>query len=158
MKRLVWLVGVVVVFAYLGALPTMAQRVRPADEVEARIAQGADVNAKDSAGRTPLMWAAYHGHADEVEALIAKGADVNVKDNEGGTPLLWAAVHGHTDVVELLIAKGADVNAKDSAGQTPLMLADREGHTDVVKLLIAKEEKEVNSVKKQVVEGIKGKK
>ena len=47
------------------------------------IADGADVNAKDQNGRTPLQLAALKGHKEVAELLITKGADVNAKNNSG---------------------------------------------------------------------------
>ena len=46
-----------------------------ADTAKVLIAAGADVNAKDSDGDTPLQLAAFRGHADLVKMLIAAGAD-----------------------------------------------------------------------------------
>jgi len=88
--------------------------------VKQLLAAGANVNAKNKWGGTPLHWAARGGHKEIVELLIAKGANVNAKNDEDGTPLHLAADRGHTEVVELLITKGADVNAKDDEGETPL--------------------------------------
>lgn len=109
-------------------------------EVEALLAKGADVNAKnDEYGWTPLHSAAYAGKKDIAELLLSRGADVNAKNkfkNEYGvTPLHIAANAGHKDIVELLLAKGADVNAKDSSGWTPLLMAVGQGKTDVTELM-----------------------
>jgi len=93
--------------------------------VQALLAQGAEVDAKDDGGMTPLMWASEEGHFDVVQALLTKGADVNAKTFENGmTPLMWASEEGHLDVVQVLITKGADVNAKEiEGGGTALRLA-----------------------------------
>jgi ankyrin repeat protein len=70
------------------------------------IASGADVNAKDSEGWTPLHWAANYGHVDIARYLIAQGAEVNAKDGQGRTPLHIVFLR-HTDVAELLRRHGA---------------------------------------------------
>ncbi len=106
------------------------------DIAELLIANGANVNAKDAAGRTPLYIAAMESHMETVELLVAKGADVNAKDSMAGlAPLHFAALVGHKEVAELLISKGGDVNAKDVNGLTPLYYtADKE----IAELLIEK--------------------
>lgn len=55
------------------------------------VEQGADVNAKDEYGRTPLYVASEEGHIDVVKYLLEHGADVKVKDKNGGTSLNWAS-------------------------------------------------------------------
>ena len=96
---------------------------------------GADVNAKDKAGKTALIWAARYGHTEVVKMLIAAGADVNAKNSDGNTALIWAAYYGHAEIIKMLIAAGADVNATDNGGNTALIWAAREGHTEIAKLL-----------------------
>jgi ankyrin repeat protein len=89
------------------------------EAVKQAIDDGADVNAKDGPGWTPLHLAA-HGNKEVVELLIVEGANVNAKNVDGLTPLFGAAVLGKNEIVELLIAKGADVNAKNDDGKTSL--------------------------------------
>ena len=55
--------------------------------VEALLAAGGDVNAKDEMGWTPLHWAAVRGQAGATKALIAGGAKVNARTEGKLTPL-----------------------------------------------------------------------
>ena len=57
------------------------------EAVKQHIAAGADVNAKDNWGWTPLHYAALKGHKEIAELLIAKGADMNAVGDLGRTPL-----------------------------------------------------------------------
>ena len=109
------------------------------EAVKQHLAAGADVNAKNDNGATPLHGAAFTGRMEVVELLIANGANVNAKDKDGGTPLLHAALSGHREIVELLISKGADVNAKVAPsdrsfkGKTPLDLASKAEISDLLR-------------------------
>ena len=88
------------------------------------IAAGADVNAHDKQGITPLMFGSAFSTPELVKLLIAKKADVNAKDEEGNTPLYWAVCHSDkVENVQLLIKAGADVNAVTAGGFTMLMSA-----------------------------------
>jgi serpin B len=107
-------------------------------EVQALVAAGADVNAKDRRGRTALHVAALEGKQGVVQLLLAQGADVKAKDSGGCTPLHLAAWRSRRDVVELLVAGGANVNDTDNAGLTPVEYAARCGSFGVVELLVAK--------------------
>ena len=90
---------------------------------EMLIAAGADVNAKASLDRTPLMRALSKRHGKYVKKLIEAGADVNLEDLNGNTPLSTAALKGQQKYMELLLTLGADVNGRNKNGGTPLMYA-----------------------------------
>ena len=62
--------------------------------VEAALASGADPNAEEDDGWTPLMYAAAKGHDTIVQRLIVAGASANAKSNSGWTPLMSAAENG----------------------------------------------------------------
>src|SRR5262249_56248220 len=91
---------------------------------------GADINAADQDGITPLLSAIINGHYDAAGLLLEKGADPSVADRTGRTPL-YSAVDFHTmpasnrpapkeidneltslDVLKTLLAKGANVDAQ----------------------------------------------
>jgi hypothetical protein len=91
--------------------------------IEGLIAKGADINARDNHGETPLFTAACCTSKEVVELLLAKGADINVKDYQGWTPLWQAVNNQQKEIVELLIAKGADVTVKNEDGKTLLQWA-----------------------------------
>jgi len=102
--------------------------------VRALLDGGAEVNAIDPNGWTPLMEAVFAGHTDTIRALVEQGADVNTKDQTGWTPLMEAASKGHTEVVMILLASGADVKARSHKGWTALK-ATPQGSTEIIKLL-----------------------
>lgn len=87
------------------------------------IAAGADVNAADALGRTPLMAAAEKPSTELIKLLLEAGArtSVNAKDNEGRTALMSASQQSNVEAIKTLLEAGAGVNAKDKLGRTALM-------------------------------------
>ena len=121
--------------------------------------KGAEINAQDGNGTTPLMYAVQK--MAPLKALVAKGADLNIQNKNGETALMFAVkggllkvilggipvVGGSVDATKFLISKGADVNLQDIWGKTALMhaaggvnaLGNRYGtYTDILGILIEK--------------------
>jgi len=93
---------------------------------------GADARAKDSDGKTALMFAAQRGNLAAVQTLIDAGADLNATDDDGWTPMMFA---DEAEVVRLLLNAGADLTIKNKDGETALGMARKYDQTEVVKLL-----------------------
>ncbi len=112
--------------------------------VKLLVDKGADINAVDKCGWTPLIFAASQGHQDVLRRLLDKGADINARAITGRTALMAAAQLASYDGVKQLSDRGADVNARTADGQTALMLAVGIGlprssfAAKVVKLLLEK--------------------
>ena len=103
-------------------------------KVEALIDEGADPNARDTSGLTPLLVAALNGRTKNVRVLVASGADVEA---EGASmrPLAAAASRGWAETVQALIDAGADLEGGSIFG-TPLVAAAGRGHEEAVKVLM----------------------
>ncbi|MEZ0224001.1 MAG: AAA family ATPase [Alphaproteobacteria bacterium] len=102
----------------------------------ALIASGAALDGRDEKGRTPLILAAWRGHADIMQALVRAHAPLDKKDNLGNTALIFAAWQGHAEIVTFLLAAGAAVDERNVKGYTALVCAASNGRQKVAQLLI----------------------
>lgn len=123
-------------------------------KTEELIQQGANVNAKNEEGKTPLMFAVEGCSPDNgiveywdneeynsnyktsIRSLIESGADVNAKDKNGETALFAAVRKNQIFTAEVLIKKvKADVNVKNKKGKSLLDVAKENPWDDMIKLV-----------------------
>lgn len=117
------------------------------------VERGADVNARNAAGQTPLMNAArVRNNTSQLEQLIHLGADTTLRDHGGMTALMHAAVTGQLQNAEYLVEHGVDPELKDNSGKTVIDHArkgglDRETKSEYsfVSLLLGKNHKSENT-------------
>ncbi len=91
---------------------------------------GADIEARNAAGRTPLQECLYRSgysfrNEDDarllISSLISAGADIEATDNEGDTALHYAAGSNHSywkALTSILLQAGANTEARNNHGKT----------------------------------------
>ncbi len=85
---------------------------------------GAQVNAQDKKGCTPLDYSAKKARWDMFTTLLNNGAEIleTKKDKDGNSHLHFAVNSYSTpiDIISTLIEHGVDVNGRNKYGETPL--------------------------------------
>ncbi|KAB7647997.1 ankyrin repeat domain-containing protein [Polymorphobacter fuscus] len=80
------------------------------------IGKGANVNAKDGEGSTPLIIAAISRFSEGIDLLLKAKAQPDVQNRLGETALLKAVQNRDTTSAKLLIDAGANPDIADSSG------------------------------------------
>jgi ankyrin repeat protein len=131
-----------------------AARENNLPEVERLLSVGADIEAKNIFGWTPLIAACVEGNLQVFQALREHGADIEAKEyGFGQAPLHWACYNGHLAVVNELLSpndingttsilgkrksRGANIEAKNNDGETPLHTACFYDNLVIVKALVS---------------------
>ena len=113
------------------------------DPVAALVCMGADVNARDRSGATPLFLAAEGGRGGAAKTLLAAGADPRMRNNVGESPLYIAALKGHAGVLSTLLRHCEDTGLpwQDPEwygdGWTPLHAAACANRTEIAVALLS---------------------
>lgn len=108
----------------VGKQPALAFDACPDALARWLVSRGADIEAVDTWGNTPLHSRA-RSWTSSIAVLLELGADANGASSSIGTPLHAAADSKHAEHARQLIARGALVDARNKEGNTPLELALR---------------------------------
>lgn len=123
----------------MAATGTLMAAVKRNDEAQVArlLAEGADVDAPDAGGDSPLILAAYKGYTGILKRLLEAGADVSVVDpGMKATALHAAAYAGHAEAARLLIEHRIDIDKQGPYnGYTALHDAIWQNNVDVARVL-----------------------
>ncbi|CAH2084982.1 unnamed protein product [Euphydryas editha] len=108
-----------------------------ADVVEMLLAHGADPNAVDADGISPLGWASLRSRIPTIQVLLDKGAIIDQPDGSGRTALALAC-GGAVELAELLLERGASLERVDLSGLRPLDRAIGQRNVPVVNCFLRK--------------------
>ncbi|KJX96479.1 hypothetical protein TI39_contig622g00006 [Zymoseptoria brevis] len=119
----------------LGLLHLAAQcGITPLVETLSR--RGDQIDAPDSNGLTPLIWATKIGRPNVVELLLKLGAKHDLEGPAGLTAVFHAAINGHYRSLEKLVHGGACVRLTDTRKRTALHYAAAYGNITTLKILL----------------------
>ncbi|KAJ4004498.1 hypothetical protein NW752_011594 [Fusarium irregulare] len=88
------------------------------EAIKLLIAYGADINGRDSTGKTVLWGGSPVFSSEDLDFLRRSGADINAQDDEGNTCLHDAGDTNRLRTIQRFLKHGADANAKNHRGQT----------------------------------------
>jgi len=102
---------------------------------ELLLANGAEINAKDCGGWTPLMRAVANKKKNIVKLLLANNANVNLSMNIGRTALHYAVMNDDKEIASILLLHHADVNAGNGGEYDPPPIHEAQ-NAEMIELLL----------------------
>lgn len=104
--------------------------------------RGAEIEAADNEGNTPLIWATSANHERLVQLFLCRGANAQAAAKNGVNPIFLAATEGRGNLLKELLKYGAPVDQcggiiidETTLSITPLQVAVLNGHTESVRIL-----------------------
>jgi len=98
--------------------------------------RGADIEARDEQGLTPMAYAARAGAFGMVRMFMDLNVSIDVVNNDGITPLMDVVQRGQLDMARMLLEEGANPDTRDPLGLTPVWYASKFCWTQMVRLLL----------------------
>ncbi|WOO81114.1 Putative ankyrin-containing lipoprotein [Vanrija pseudolonga] len=108
------------------------------DGITRALSAGANVEARDSSQRTPLLLASLGDHVDAAKALVAAGADPNAQDTILQSAWLVTGVTGSVPMLEVLLGANPkpDLTLRNRYGGVSVIPASERGHVDYVRRVV----------------------
>jgi len=100
------------------------------------IRAGANLEARDGRGRTPLLLAVTKDRLAVARLLVYLGADPDALDDQHDTPWLVTGVTGSVDMLEVLLPARPDLAIRNRFGGTSLIPASERGHVGYVRRVV----------------------
>ena len=116
------------------------------EAVQAALADGADLEARDDRERTALLLAVTGDHVEVARLLVERGADVNAVDDQRDTPFLVTGVTGSVDMLDALLPGGPDTRLTNRYGGVSVIPASERGHAAYVEAVLERTDIDVNHV------------
>ena len=118
-------------------LHRLCARIKPQIDVITMILKnGADVNAINVSGKTPVFYCSFNYSVELLNLLVKYGADINIKDKYKNTLLHDDYINCYDEHFEeflkALISLDFDINSKNSSGLTPLELCKNKKIKDIL--------------------------
>ncbi|MFI6938171.1 ankyrin repeat domain-containing protein [Streptomyces sp. NPDC050418] len=117
-----------------------------ADAVRKAVDAGAELEATDDRGRTPLILAVTGDHVEAAEILVKAGADPDRQDDQEDSAWLVTGVTGSAEMARVLIPADPDYTLENRYGGTSLIPAGEHGHADYVREVLKSTDMKVDHV------------
>ncbi|KOU13717.1 ankyrin [Streptomyces sp. WM6372] len=114
--------------------------------VRAAVEGGADVEARDTELRTPLLLASLGNHVEAARVLVAAGADVDAQDARQDSAWLVTGVTGSVAMLRVLLPAGPDLRRTNRFGGVSHIPASERGHVAYVREVLAVTDIDVDHV------------
>ena len=106
-------------------------------KIQQLVTKGANLEFRDSAGRTPVHVVAFASHEEALKALVDAGADINAFEGAAYDVITIAAVENDMEMLRQALSLGGNPgNITSPYEGTALIAAAHLGHYDVVSTLI----------------------
>ncbi len=105
-------------------------------EAEALVSAGAEVDARDAQGRTPLLIAVDRNNLRLALLLMRAGASINAQAANMDTPWLLAGARGRGDMLRAMIPLRPDLSIRNRFGGNALIPACERAHLDAIRILL----------------------